>query len=358
LDSSGIRPFRDRRLAISAATIAYVSAERDLFRRWGPTAVRHLTVDDRRMLARLAHNLGWRQVKRHACIATVGTLRHWWRDLVQDPQASPRRGGRKAVCAETMNLVLDMARDNSLGNDAWGRRRIRDELLQLGIRISDSTVRRILLRHGMPPAPERGRSWDGPAAVAAHDPRTVALDFTKVTVGHGTQAKEMFLLAGIHIGSREVEIFGVTDHPNGPWMAQIARNITMDETGFLRRVGAKAVLMDRDRSLNAQFRHMLKTAGFPVFRTPKACPWCNGYIERFWQTIKNGIIRKAIWLDELALLQAVTEYAHHHYLRERPHQALGGIPPKPAKAILPDPTKPVVRQDRLGGLIHVYRRAA
>jgi len=42
---------------------------------------------------------------------------------------------------------------------------------------------------------------------------------------------------------------------------------------------------------------------------------------------------------------------------QRPHQGLGNAPPKPT-AELPDTSKPVVRHDLLGGLIHVYRRAA
>jgi hypothetical protein len=39
-------------------TIAYTLLERDLFRAHGPTAVRHLTDDERRQLARLGHDIG------------------------------------------------------------------------------------------------------------------------------------------------------------------------------------------------------------------------------------------------------------------------------------------------------------
>jgi len=250
-----------------------------------------------------------------------------------------------------------MAQDNSIGNDAWGRRRICGELQGLGIHISASTVRRILQRHGIPPAPQRGRAWDGPVAVAAADPHTVAIDFTQVTVGHGETAVSYYVLAGIHLGSREVEILGWTRHPDSVWVAQVARNMTMDQTGFLHRIDAKAVLMDRDTLFTHQFRHTLRQAGFPVRRTPPKCPWCNGFIERFWATLKNGIVRKAIWLDEDALRQAIVTFTHAHYLTQRPHQGLGNVPPRPTGE-LPDTSKPVVRHDLMGGLIHVYRRAA
>lgn len=68
-----ITDLRDRRQAIQVAIIAYLATERDLLHRWGATAVRDLNDDGRHLLARLAHAIGWRLVKRHARIATVTT---------------------------------------------------------------------------------------------------------------------------------------------------------------------------------------------------------------------------------------------------------------------------------------------
>ena len=42
-----------------------------------------------------------------------------------------------------------------------------------------------------------------------------------------------YVLFFIHLERRKVEIAGITPHPNERWMNQIARNVTMDEWGFL-----------------------------------------------------------------------------------------------------------------------------
>jgi hypothetical protein len=53
-------------------------------------------------------------------------------------------------------LVLRLARENP----RWGSPRIAGELLKLGLRVSPSTVRRLLLAAGLEPAPRRsGLNW-------------------------------------------------------------------------------------------------------------------------------------------------------------------------------------------------------
>jgi hypothetical protein len=62
-------------------------------------------------------------------------------------------------------------------------------------------------------------------------------------------------------------------------------------------------------------------------------------------------------LDEQALQEALIAFAHDHYWNERPHQGLSNAPPAGAESTI-DTTADIVRHQRCGGLINVYRRAA
>jgi len=86
------------------------------------------------------------------------TLLRWHRELVRKKWTYKRRGrpGRPPIEPQVRDLILRLGRENP----RWGYQRIRGELLKLGIRVSATTVRTILLRHGLDPAPRRaGPTW-------------------------------------------------------------------------------------------------------------------------------------------------------------------------------------------------------
>src|SRR5450756_2448379 len=86
------------------------------------------------------------------------TLLRWHRELVRKKWTHRRTGhpGRPPIEPDVRNLIVRLGRENP----RWGYQRIRGELMKLEIRISATTVRTILLRAGLDPAPRRaGPTW-------------------------------------------------------------------------------------------------------------------------------------------------------------------------------------------------------
>jgi putative transposase len=116
---------------------------------------------ERRRLAKVAHPLGRKQRKETATIATPDTLMRWYKRLMAEKFAGSHQRtawGRPRVPDEVEQLVLRMAKEKP----TWGYRRIQGALANLGHQIDTITVRNILRRHHMDPAPKRregGMSW-------------------------------------------------------------------------------------------------------------------------------------------------------------------------------------------------------
>jgi putative transposase len=299
---------------------------------------------DRAFLAALARLLPWR--RRHGLVVTPQTLLRWHRELVRRKWAQPRRAaGRPPTDGRVRALVVRFARENP----RWGYPRIAGELLKLGLRVSPSTVRRILLAAGSGPAPGRsGPSWR--QFLRQQAVGVLACDFFTVET---LSLRRFYVLFFIELGSRRVHVGGCTTNPTGLWVTQQARNLSF--TGLFDRM--RFLIHDRDSKFAAAFDEVFRSEGIQVIHTPIRAPQANAHAERFVRTIRAECLDWLLILGRRHLEGVLRAYAAH-YNRERPHRALALHPPEPVPAIARPNTGRIARRDVLGGLIHEYHQAA
>ena len=136
--------------------------------------------DEQRMrLAVKAKDLGRRLLDEIETLVTPDTLLAWHRKLIAKKWTYARKGpGRPCVAQEITDLVLRMARENA----SWGYDRIQGALTNIGYVVAPNTVKNILKRHGIEPAPERQKRNSWMSFLKAHWDVMAATDIFTVEV--------------------------------------------------------------------------------------------------------------------------------------------------------------------------------
>ena len=301
---------------------------------------------DRAVLAALSRLLPKHRLHR---FVTPETPLRWHRDLIKRRWTYPhRQPGRPSTVPALRRLILRMAAENP----TWGYRRIHGELARLGQKVAPSTVWLLLKRCGIDPAPRRtSLTWQ--QFLAAQAEGILACDFIHAET---VLLKRLYVLFVLEVSTRRVHIVGVTANPTGEWVAQQARNLLMVLADRIEQL--RFLVRDRDAKFTDAFDAIFASEGIRILRTPVRAPRANAFAERWMGTVRRELLDRTLIMGRQHLETVLSEYVAH-YNQHRPHRSLDqgpplGVIPPPA----PEADLPVVRLDRVGGLIHEYAQVA
>jgi transposase InsO family protein len=292
-------------------------------------------------LSRLLHQTAWASFS-----FKPETLLRWHRQLIARRWTySHRRPGRPPLGRSLCELILRLAGENP----HWGYKRIVGELKGLGIAVSATSVRKVLLEAGLQPAPQRTHSsWR--AFLRAQASSMLACDFLTVET---IFLQRIYVLFFISLATRRIEYVACTSNPDGGWVAQQARNLAMqlgDDQPF------RFLIHDRDTKFSHAFDEVFRTEGIRVIRTPVQAPNANAFAERWVRTVRADCLDRILILGRRHLEHVLRVY-HRHYNEHRPHRALQLLPPNGRSPTPRTAPAGLCRRDLLGGLIHEYDAA-
>ena len=136
--------------------------------------------------------------------------------------------GRPNVPKETRELIGTLGGNNS----TWEPPRIHSELLKLGIRISEASVAKYMVRHPKPPS----QTWR--TFLKNHSAQLASVDFFTAPTA---LFQVLFVFIVMRHDRRRIVHFNVTAHPTAEWTAhQILEAFPFD-------LAPKYLLRDRDR---------------------------------------------------------------------------------------------------------------
>ena len=256
---------------------------------------------DRMVLAALARLLP--RARWPVFLVTPATLLRWHREVVARRWTYPRAGrGRPDLAPEVVDLVVRMAQENP----RWGYLRIVGECRKLDVMVSATSVRRILRRHRLGPAPRRsGPSWT--AFLRAQAGGMLACDFLTVeTVG----LTRLYVLFVVELDRRRVHLAGITAHPTGAWVAQAARNLLMDLDQHAHRF--RFLIRDRDAKFTTAVDAVFGAAGIETVKIPPRAPRANAYAERWVRTVRAECLDWTLVWNRPHLQRVLTTHLRHY----------------------------------------------
>jgi len=229
----------------------------------------------------------------------------------------------------------------SRANPLWGAPRIHGELLKLGLRVSQATVSKYMVRPRRPPS----QAWR--TFLKNHAPDLIALDFFTVPTA---TFRVLFVLVVLTHSRRRLVHFNVTEHPTAEWTArQLLEACALGE-------GPRYLIRDRDQVYGERFSHQARMLDIQEAVIAPRSPWQNAYAERVIGSIRRECLDHVVVIGERHLREILSKYVDY-YNGTRTHLSLAKDAPRPRTVQSPSQGS-VVKVPRVGGLHHEYLRRA
>jgi transposase InsO family protein len=237
--------------------------------------------------------------------------------------------------------IRDLIRQMSSANPLWGAPRIHGELLKLGIKVSQATVAKYMVRRRGAPSP----TW-----------RTFLRNHAEgiAAIGMFVMASASFRLLYVMIilahNRRKIVRTAVTEHPTAAWLS---RQLT---EAFPWDTAPRYLLRDRDGSYGSYFCNRVEAMGLTEVVTAPRSPWQNAYVERVIGSIRRECLDHIVIFNERHLRRVLSSYVDY-YQRTRTHLSLDKDCPD-SRPVMPPRIGKVVAIPQVSGLHHRYERLA
>ena len=125
-----------------------------------------------------------------------------------------------------------------------------------------------------------------------------------------------YVLFFIEIKTRRIVFGNVSEHPDGIWVAQQFRNLSIVHKELPRHL-----LHDRDSKFTAHGEGLLRACGTQRIQLPVRSPNLNTHAERWIRTVREECLDRIIILNERHLRWVLNEFVCCCNQR-RPHRSL------------------------------------
>jgi putative transposase len=251
-----------------------------------------------------------------------------------------RKRGRPNINWKLIKLIRKMNKENQL----WSAQRIQGELAKLGISVCTNTVKKYMKKTTNESDNLKRQNWI--TFLRNHSKDIVGIDFCTVPT---LSFRQLYVFIAIAHHRSKIIHFNVTYHPTEEWTIQQLRQTFFYDHKF------KYLFRDNDKIYSHKLKAAIKSFGLEDTPTAIKSPWQNPYAERIFLTLRHECLDHVIFFNAKHLYKILDEFINDYYNPARTHMLLNKDSPISRNVQIEGK---IVSQPILGGLHHIYKRAA